>query len=222
MQRVRRNSLIEQVTAILRDEIADGRWAVGDRIPTEPELSDMTGAGRNTVREAVQSLVHAGLLERRQGSGTYVLALSEGSAALGQYLSAAQHRDVLELRLALDVSAAELAARRRTDEDVTQLRARLLQRHEARDSGDPTRTAEVDAALHRDVVVASKNAVFLEVYDSVLPTLTAAIADNLASLDARYDEEHEDLVEAIAAEDAARAGQSARCFLRSLLAEHDH
>ncbi len=82
MQPVRRSTLITQVTDQLRDEIRSGKWPVGSRIPTEPELSELTGTGRNTVREAVQALVHTGLLERRQGSGTYVLAASEVSGTL--------------------------------------------------------------------------------------------------------------------------------------------
>src|SRR4051794_34097626 len=74
LRAARRSGLIDQVIEQLRGQIESGRWAVGNRIPTEAELAASTGTSRNTVREAVQSLVHAGLLERRQGSGTYVLA----------------------------------------------------------------------------------------------------------------------------------------------------
>src|SRR4051812_11220903 len=85
----RRTGLIDQVIEQLRTQITSGRWAVGARTPTESELAQLTATSRNTVREAVQSLVHAGLLERRQGSGTYVLASSEMAGAVSRRGAAA-------------------------------------------------------------------------------------------------------------------------------------
>src|SRR3954469_23145413 len=84
LRTARRAGLIEQVIDQLREQIVAGTWPIGGRIPTESELAALTGPSRNTVREAVQSLVHAGLLERRQGSGTYVLAASEFAGAGGR------------------------------------------------------------------------------------------------------------------------------------------
>lgn len=73
----RRSALSEQVIAALRNQITSGEWPVGSRIPTEPELVEQLGVARNTVREAVRALAHNGLLDIRQGSGTYVVATSE-------------------------------------------------------------------------------------------------------------------------------------------------
>ncbi|EPJ37730.1 putative Exu regulon transcriptional regulator [Streptomyces afghaniensis 772] len=73
----RRSALSEQVIAALRAQITSGEWPVGSRIPTEPELVEQLGVARNTVREAVRALSHNGLLDIRQGSGTYVVATSE-------------------------------------------------------------------------------------------------------------------------------------------------
>lgn len=220
MQPVRRRSLIDEVAQLLRTEILDGAWQVGERIPNEAELCRRTGVGRNTVREAVQSLVHAGLLERRQGSGTYVMASSEVSGSVGRVLSAAQRREVVELRLALDVSAAALAARRRTSEDVAALQRARDVRREARDRGDFQDEVDADVELHRAVVVAAHNTVLLQVYDSVLPTVAAGVRDDL-SQDPRhdlYDQEHADIVAAIAARDSDRAAESARRLLLEVLA----
>src|ERR671938_308515 len=84
LRSARRAGLIEQVIEQLREQITSGQWPVGSRIPTETELSQLTATSRNTVREAVQSLVHAGVLERRQGSGTYVRASSELAGAVSR------------------------------------------------------------------------------------------------------------------------------------------
>ncbi|MFE3541752.1 FadR/GntR family transcriptional regulator [Nocardia sp. NPDC059177] len=222
MQPVRRTSLIAQVTEQLRAEIRSGRWPVGQRIPTEPELTELTGTGRNTVREAVQALVHAGMLERRQGSGTYVIATSEVGGTLAKYFADAQERDILELREALDTTAAGLAARRRDDADIANLRRLLTARSNSDWSGpepDPAAIA-ADVELHRAIVVASHNAVYLEFYDSLLPVIEQAIHARTARTNDSHDTEHAELVQAVIDGDPDRAMQATRCFLASMIAEY--
>ncbi|AVP69509.1 FCD domain-containing protein [Rhodococcus hoagii] len=218
MQPVRRSTLITQVTDQLRDEIRSGKWPVGSRIPTEPELSELTGTGRNTVREAVQALVHTGLLERRQGSGTYVLAASEVSGTLGKYFAGAHERDVLELRQSLDVTAAGLAARRRDDQDIRNLRALLAARSEAWHGSDLRTAITADIALHRGIVAASHNRVYLEFYDSLLPAIEETVTKHASATGAAFHDEHSELVEAVIDGDSVRAVAAARCFFDELLA----
>ena len=105
-----RASLVDQVIDQLKDQITSGAWAVGDKIPPEPVLSDGLGVGRNTVREAVRALTHAGLLECRQGDGTYVRATCEMSEAVRRRLRTAELVEVLEVRRLLEMEAARLAA----------------------------------------------------------------------------------------------------------------
>lgn len=218
MQTVKRQSLIGQVTQQLRDEIAAGRWIVGERIPTEPALCEMTGTARNTVREAVQSLVHAGLLERRQGSGTYVIAVDEQEVAFGDFFAAARRQDLLELREALEVTAAGLAADRRDDDDIATLRALLARRNASwrgRPSDDAARNVAIDedARLHRAVVAASHNAVYLEFYDSLLPALRNSIRQHDVSPASSYERQHVAVVDAVVAGDAEAARRAARDLL---------
>lgn len=219
VQPVRRTSLIAQVTEQLRAEIRSGRWAVGSRIPTEPELTELTGTGRNTVREAVQALVHAGMLERRQGSGTYVISTSNLGGTLSQYFADAQERDILELRRALDTTAAALAARRRDDSDIATLRRLLEERRLTWDTDNPV-AIETDLQLHRAIVAASHNAVYLEFYDSLLPVIEAGIRSRTAKSGGSFEAEHVELVEAVIDGDPDRAERAADCFLSTLLAEY--
>ncbi|VFA99247.1 Pyruvate dehydrogenase complex repressor [Nocardia cyriacigeorgica] len=219
VQPVRRTSLIAQVTEQLRAEIRSGRWPIGSRIPTEPELAELTGTGRNTLREAVQALVHAGMLERRQGSGTYVIANSEVSGALAKYFADAQERDILELRQALDTTAAALAAQRRDETDIATMRRLLEERSQSWDEDNPA-AIEADVQLHRAIVVASHNAVYLEFYDSLLPVIEAGIRSRTSKYGESYDAEHRELVQAVIDGDPERAAQAARCFLGSLIAEY--
>lgn len=63
------------MAAHLRQQIAEGRWSVDARLPTEQELAQTHEVGINTVRRAINLLVEEGLVRRRQGSGTYVVAI---------------------------------------------------------------------------------------------------------------------------------------------------
>lgn len=208
---------IEQVTGVLRDEITSGRWAVGSRIPTEPELVALTGSGRNTVREAVQALVHAGLLERRQGSGTYVLADSELAVAVGRRIAGASQRHVLEVRRSLEIGAARLAATRRSPRDVQRLHACQDRRREAARTGDLDLLAAADLDLHRAVARAARNPVLAELYEHLLDAIAANVRFNLTQVLPDHDDDHADLVAAIEDGDADRAARTAAGFFDSLL-----
>src|SRR5215469_4893685 len=129
-------ALADQVIARLRAEITSGTWPVGTRIPTEPELVELLGVARNTVREAVRALAHNGLLDIRQGSGTYVVATCELAGVMQRRFAGADPRHIAELRSALESAAARLAAERPTEKDLKQLHAQLLRREEAWESGD--------------------------------------------------------------------------------------
>lgn len=66
--------LYARIESLLRDAIAEGRYAVGALLPTEAELCETLRVSRHTIREALRRLVEAGLVERRQGAGTVVLS----------------------------------------------------------------------------------------------------------------------------------------------------
>lgn len=213
---VQRLSLIEQVTEQLRSEVCSGRWSIGDRIPPEPQLCEFTGTGRNTVREAVQALVHTGMLERRQGSGTYVVATSDVSGTLGKYFATAHERDVLELRQTLDITAAILAARRRTPDDVDRLEQLLADRNRLFAGSDIDTAVNADVALHRGIVEASHNAVYLEFYDSLLPSIRRTIDRHVRVTGLAFEPEHTALVAAVIDGDEDATMHAARALFAEL------
>jgi DNA-binding FadR family transcriptional regulator len=217
LKSARRAGLIEQVIDQLRGQITSGAWAVGARIPTESELSQLTATSRNTVREAVQSLVHAGLLERRQGSGTYVLASSELAGAVSRRVASARHLDVLEVRRTLEVGAARLAAVRRTPEDVAQLRSLLATRTVARQENDLDTIVSADVELHRAIAGASHNPVLADLYDNLMGALQENVRRNVEELPPHEDEDHAGLIQAIIDGEPERAAQEAAHFLDALL-----
>lgn len=203
----RRSALSEQVIAALRQQIASGEWPVGSRIPTEPELVEQLGVARNTVREAVRALAHNGLLDIRQGSGTYVVATSELAGVMHRRFADADPRHIVEVRAALESSAARLAAERRTDKDLRQLETLLERREERWRAGDRDGFVNVDAGFHMAVVAASHNDVLVTMYadlgEVLRDSLREDIGDDLAA--PRSPLEHAQLVEALRSRDAEGA-----------------
>lgn len=202
---MRRAGLVDQAAERFREEVVSGRWPVGERIPTEPELVAAFGVGRNTVREALQSLVHAGLLRREQGRGTFVISDSELTSSLGRQFAGGSRQHYLELRLALDSTAAGLAARRRTEADVAELRELCDRREASWADEDLDRRASADLALHRAIVAATHNPLYLELYSSMLDVFATHMRHDEGADPGRAHRHHRELVEAIAAQDAERA-----------------
>ncbi|MEU9120833.1 FCD domain-containing protein [Streptomyces sp. NPDC048506] len=206
----RRSALADQVIAQLRAQITSGEWPVGSRIPTEPELVEQLGVARNTVREAVRALAHNGLLDIRQGSGTYVVATSELAGVMNRRFAAAEPGHVAELRSALEAAAARLAARRRTAQDMRQLDALLERREAAWESRVAEDFVQADAALHMAIVSASHNEVLAELYADLGGVLRDFLrADVGEELRPEAHMDHARLVEAIRAGDADRAAAEA-------------
>ena len=113
MRALNRPSLAETAVEAIRGEILARRWGIGEKLPNEAALSAALAVSRGTVREAVRVLVSQGILETRQGSGTYVLSPAGTSLSLSTAKRAGL-REQFEARLALDVEAARLAASRCT------------------------------------------------------------------------------------------------------------
>ncbi|GEL95633.1 FadR/GntR family transcriptional regulator [Cellulomonas composti] len=218
MANARRTGLIDATVDALRSRVSSGEWAVGSRIPPEPQLVALLGVGRNTVREAVQSLVHAGLLERRQGSGTYVLSASELAASMGRQIADARQRDVVEVRRALEVEAARLASRRRTALDASNLMDRRDERARAYRSGDLDAMVATDLALHRTIVEVAGNPVLLSLYENLIDAIGENIRFNFMA-DSHGADAHDGLVESIVAGDQDRAATETDEYLSEFLGE---
>jgi DNA-binding FadR family transcriptional regulator len=217
----RRTGLVDQAIDQLRDAVRQGEWPIGQRIPTEPELAEQLGVGRNTVREAVRALSHSGLLEVRQGDGTYVRATSEVSGAVRR-LCGPELREVLQVRRTLEVEGARLAASARTDDELRALRALLDERDRSWHEKRFADFARIDAEFHLTVVDCGHNTLLTELYRGLTEVVTASVVATAGDTTVLVQEiGHRGLLDAIATKDAARAVTEAGGFLDELLARLD-
>lgn len=208
LKSVPRRQVVDAVIAQLQAQIEAGAFAVGDRLPTEPELMARLGVGRSTVREAVRALAHVGLVEVRQGAGTFVRARRPVAGPIEARLRRGAILEVYEARRALELETARLAAARRDADDLAALRAHLDRRQAADAAGDHAAFVAADVAFHEAVARAAKNGVLLELYQVFTAALSDALAAQLAdvTLDpVDVSPLHETLLAAITAGDAAAA-----------------
>lgn len=156
--------------AYLRRQITTGQWAVGSRIPIEPELSEILGVGRSTVREAVRSLASIGMLETLPGRGTFVRSNAPTSAVLAEFLTAYTLEELLSYRRALEVEAAQQAALHRSEDDVEALEAAIgtrLREDHCPSRGTPEATQELASRFHQLLFDAAKNRLLASLYAGI-------------------------------------------------------
>jgi len=157
-----KRSLVDQALEQLRTRINNGTWEVGQRLPTEPELATQLNISRNTVREAMRVLAFAGLIEIRQGDGSYLRGRVDPMDTL-RALSSCSMEQGREMRQILEVEAVGLAALRRTDEDL-----RLL--HQALNASGQHYHGELDTCIccdlvfHQRLIDAAHNPALSELY----------------------------------------------------------
>jgi DNA-binding FadR family transcriptional regulator len=215
---VRGETLSAQVARQIENLITSGVWRVGTRIPTENALVIQLNVSRNTVREALRSLVHTGMLEARAGDGTYVRTLSELAAPLVRRARRARLEDAVEIRLLLEQQAAALAALRRRDGDVARLRELMSVQQATAAAGDRSAFAAADAALHNAIVACAGNELLSEIYEHLGGALKLSVSPELwdqalATEEVGY---HAALVDAIAAGDPAAAERAAATIVNVL------
>ena len=121
-----RQRLYEQVLERLRAYVEEGGLRAGDRLPTERELADRLGISRASVKQAIVVLEVQGLVEVRQGGGMRLLRDSLDTEPVERLVERRRRLpDVLDAREALETKLAELAAERRTDDDLAALEQAL-------------------------------------------------------------------------------------------------
>ncbi|WCK55188.1 FadR/GntR family transcriptional regulator [Aneurinibacillus sp. Ricciae_BoGa-3] len=207
LNKTNRLSLVEQVASQIESLIETGQWPVGMRIPAEPELVASLGVSRNTLREAIRALAHAGLLTAKQGDGTYVCSASPLGAALKRRIKQSNILETLDVRHALEREAAYLAAIRRTSEDIKRIRSHLSACDEALEANDKRAYMEYDIKLHQSIIEATHNSVLMDLYEHMTDALTLSVHGLIEIISDFHLHQriHQNLVEAIIESDPNEA-----------------
>lgn len=171
-------AVIDSISQMLRD----GRLAPGDRLPPEAELTQELGISRTPLREGVQALVLLGVLETRQGDGTYVTDLRAESLfkplLLASEIQARSNPlDILATRRVLEVEVVGLACVHRTDEGMAVAQRALDEGAAILAEGwpiDHERMLDCDMAFHAAIAAMSGNGVMAGLLSSLGARTTRA------------------------------------------------
>lgn len=221
LQPIRPKKISDQVFDQIRESIFRGQLKPGEQVLPERELSEALGVSRTTVRNAINKLVVLGLLEHKQGQGTFVRApdTRQGNplAAAMEVQDATIH-DLLEVRMGLECNAAALAAVRAVKEDLRFMDASLAEMRAEVGSG--RLGTEADTAFHMALAYATKNPVHVFLMKNFYDFLFVGIKKNLSHLyeDPRNIEEilrqHGTVIAAIKKRDPQEATEAMRRHIK--------
>ncbi|MEM8995212.1 MAG: GntR family transcriptional regulator [Acidobacteriota bacterium] len=181
---------------VLIGRILEGVLAPGDRL-VERTLAGEFGTSLSPVREALRELESMGYIESRRYSGTYV-----------REISAVEMADAYQVRAYLDKLAGELFVERMEPTGLDSLQKQQVAIQEAASSGEVETYARLDFDWHREIVSLSGNPVLLRSWDalSIRPRIGPLIRELSLDLEVLASQ-HNAVLEAMAAEDAASVGE---------------
>jgi GntR family transcriptional regulator, transcriptional repressor for pyruvate dehydrogenase complex len=210
------NYALEKLRALL----GDGDFGADGKLPTERALSERLGIGRRAVRQALEVLEAEGAVWRRQGSGTFVGQRPEALAGdVGAIVAGTDFMEIMEVRLRIEPQLAQLAAMRAKPSELVRMRelARKIT-----ESDDADARELWDGALHRQIAQSARNALFLTIFDVINHVRQNEAWQNIrerartgGGIGIAY-AQHADIIDAIAARDPARAGETMRQHLLML------
>ncbi|MFA5549549.1 MAG: GntR family transcriptional regulator [Porticoccaceae bacterium] len=174
---IRSPRAFEEIAEQIRAELAQGHLRVGSRLPSERALAEQFGVSRNTLREALRSLEHAGLVRLQKGA-TGGAFITEGNGQvittglLDMYhLGAIQPGQLTEARIWLESIVVREACLRATAKDLEALHANVRDAEAAIAAGDFHRRAEIHLEFHRILARMTGNPIMVIVMDGVLTVL---------------------------------------------------
>jgi len=222
-KRVKQPKLSDVIMQQLETMILEGALKPGQKLPPERELAVQFEVSRPSLREAVQKLAARGLLESRQGGGTYVAenlggGLSDPLLELFKTHPESQY-DLLEFRHALEGVSAYYAALRSTPADKEEIQARYDQLQQFHEEKSFDKEVAADVEFHLAIAAAAHNVVLLHMMRALFTLLKQHIWDNLEQIYPKHDtrsrihDQHHRLLQAILNGDPDAARQAAHAHL---------
>jgi DNA-binding FadR family transcriptional regulator len=210
----RKLSASELITT-LRARIAGGGYGHNERLPSERDLAERFGVARGTLREALKQLEASGYVERRAGSGTYVIYVDEDTPQA--VVENTRPLDLVDARFALEPHICRLAVLQATIRDFDRAE-QVLYRMETC-GNDIEIYAEADEEFHMLLAEITGNAMIKWMMTQVCKVRAHTQWEQVRSLTldsemmARYNREHRAILDAIRARDPERAAEMMKAHL---------
>jgi DNA-binding FadR family transcriptional regulator len=222
VSRRRPRTLALELVERFSDRIRTGQLQAGDKLPTEAAIMEEFDVSRTVVREAISKLQASGLVQTHHGIGTFVIGPGDGPSfkiTPEQFSTLQDVIAVLELRIGLETEAAGLAAQRRSEANLIALRKALDGVIAAVEAGQDSVAA--DFQFHLEIARATQNSHFADLMATlgaqIIPRARLEPSEEMSAERQAYmrrvNTEHENILDAIANQDA----ESARAAMRTHL-----
>lgn len=168
-KQIKPKKIYEEVAEAILHMIQTGQLKPGDKLDSVQQLAENFQVGRAAIREALTALRAMGLIEMKQGEGTYVRefdpAMLSFPISTAILMSKEDVAHLLEVRKLLEVGAAGLAALKRTEEDLRAMQSALTQMREV--IGDEELGEKADFLFHMAIAEATKNPLLVSLMNNV-------------------------------------------------------
>ena len=193
LKAVKKVTATEQVITSIREALAHKQLKYGDKLPNETELAAKLGVGRSSLREGIKALTAFGILEVRQGDGTFVVNRFAEHVFdyLGFVSNAENFKYLMALRRIFEVGCASLVVDRISDEDCRKMEQLTQDMVTVNAQDHLEENTKLDAAFHKTMLQASENPLITEMY-SMISNMLCSLMDRLM----RYDDVVTDAKEA--------------------------
>lgn len=220
-EKLTKKTLATQVAELLEKTIKNGTWNVGEKIPSEPELAEQYGVSRNTLREAIHYLVITGVLDVKQGDGTYVKNRSAFDATMNKRLAAEDVANIIEVRRLIEPDICAMAAVRRSDAELKELEEKHKHLVASCEQQKPD-YIDADIDFHMHIAKMCHNPLLRDLYRAVINYYPLFLKDSFLSFLENDHLEiylHKDLVAFIKAGDAKSAKELTEKMIESEAAD---
>lgn len=164
--KISNTKIYEQVADIILEQIKAGDYQVGDKLPSIQKIGKQYGVSVASVREALNALRTIGIIEMKQGYGTFIKQTEPTLFELGdKFTSLSQIKELLELREIVESATVEKAALYRTEEDLVELKQALVEMGQAVTDG--TSGEKADLEFHLAIAKAAKNTLLVELLNNI-------------------------------------------------------
>ena len=214
---IKNKKLYLQVIHQIQQMICDGKLHKGDKLPPERELASILGVSRTAIREAFSALELLGIIESRQGEGTFISPCPLDQKIIEPLslifmLEGSAQKDLLQLRTLLEVECAKLAAEHASKEELKKMQDYLAVLHAQQD--DHLLGVQTDRELHFTIAKAGKNVFLYYIFMAISDVLDKHIANMRQRImqkpenTERLITQHQQIIDAIVHHQPSMAGKA--------------
>lgn len=219
IQPIQKINAVEQVFEQMQGLLIEGVWRLGDKLPSENELSENFGVSRMTIRQALQKLKALGLIETRSGSGSYVREINLEDSLTKvislMYIGEPSQMHVFQFREMIDSESARLATSAADDNSLQKMEKLLEKMQRSADKDDKIAFSKHDLNFHMIIVKLTGNPMIIKAYDILKNVLSESM--NYVIEKMKYApalEFHRKILDAMKNKDADRAEKLMREHIR--------